>query len=44
MSAWISWYLVITLVGWLAFPITYRLLPALKDRGYAASRVVGLLI
>jgi uncharacterized membrane protein len=32
------------LLGWLAFPIAYRLLPALKDRGFSASRTLGLLI
>jgi uncharacterized membrane protein len=41
---WFLWYLVISLLGWLAFPIAYRLLPALKDRGYAVSRTLGLLV
>jgi len=41
---WILWYLVISLLGWLAFPITYRLAPALEDRGYAVSRILGLLL
>lgn len=44
MINWFLWYLVISLLGWLAFPIAYRLLPALKDRGYSASRTLGLLI
>lgn len=44
MSAFISWYLLISLTGWLAFPLTYRLLPALSDRGYTISRALGLLI
>ena len=38
------WYLILTLTGWLAFPLAYRLLPALKDRGYALSRALGLLL
>ena len=38
MINWFLWYLVICLLGWLAFPIAYRLLPGLKDRGYASSR------
>ncbi len=44
MINWFLWYLVICLLGWLAFPIAYRLLPGLKDRGYASSRTLGLLI
>jgi len=40
----LSWYLVITLLGWATFPLTYRLLPALHDRGYAFSRALGLLV
>jgi YYY domain-containing protein len=40
----ILWYVVITLLGWLAFPIAYRLLPALPDRGYTISRPLALLI
>lgn len=44
MPWFLSWYLVITLLGWLAFPIAWRLFPALPDRGYAFSRTVGLLI
>jgi YYY domain-containing protein len=37
------WYVTITLLGWLAFPIAYRLLPALPDRGYTLARALGLL-
>ena len=33
----ILWYLVATLLGWLAFPLAYRLLPALPDRGYCGQ-------
>ena len=40
----VAWYLVVSMVGWLAFPLAYRLLPALSDRGYAASRALGLLV
>ncbi|MFU8772707.1 MAG: hypothetical protein ACNA8H_09845, partial [Anaerolineales bacterium] len=38
------WYLVISLVGWGTFPLAYRLLPGLPDRGYTLSRALGLLI
>ncbi len=44
MTAFISWYILITFLGWLTFPLAYRLFPALADRGYTLSRAFGLLI
>ena len=44
MLSFFSWYLLITLLGWLAFPIAYYLFPALADRGYTLARAFGLLI
>ncbi len=44
MAAFIAWYLVITLLGWLVFPLVYWLFPGLADRGYSFSRAAGLLI
>jgi YYY domain-containing protein len=44
MVNFLTWYLVITLLGWLSFPLAWRLLPALADRGYAFSRALGLLL
>src|SRR5574342_1172341 len=44
MGWFISWYLTVTLLGWLAFPLVYRLFPALADRGYSLSRAAGLLV
>lgn len=44
MLQFFAWYLTITLLGLLTFPLAYRLLPALADRGYALSRALGLLI
>ena len=44
MVDFLIWYLLTTLLGWLAFPLAYRLLPALSDRGYAISRALGLLL
>src|SRR5512140_2575972 len=38
------WYITITLVGLLTFPLAYRLFPALADRGYSLSRALGLLL
>src|SRR5678816_2660668 len=44
MTAFISWYILITLLGWLTFPLAYYLFPALNDRGYTLARALGLLI
>ena len=44
MLSFLSWYLTLTLMGWLTFPLAYRMLPALPDRGYAFSRILGLLL
>ncbi|GAB4542537.1 MAG: DUF2298 domain-containing protein [Anaerolineales bacterium] len=38
------WYLLITLLGWLSFPLMVVLFPALQDRGYTLSRAAGLLL
>ncbi|MBI2935187.1 MAG: hypothetical protein HYY31_00005, partial [Chloroflexi bacterium] len=40
----VLWVLTVELVGLLAFPVTYRLFRSLKDRGYAFSKPLGLLI
>ena len=44
MLTFTLWYLCITIIGLVTFPLTYRLLPALADRGYALSRTLGLLV
>jgi len=44
MGWFISWYLTVTFLGWLAFPLAFRLFPALADRGYTLSRALGLLV
>jgi len=38
------WYLVVMALGFLAWPLAFRLLPGLADRGYAMSRALGLLL
>ena len=40
----ISWYIVLTILGWLTFPLAYTLFPAFRDRGYILSRAFVLLI
>lgn len=44
MVNFFTWYLVVTLLGLLTFPLAWRMLPALADRGYAFSRALGLLL
>ncbi|MCJ7432137.1 MAG: DUF2298 domain-containing protein [Anaerolineales bacterium] len=44
MTAFISWYILLTLLGWLTFPLVYRLFPNFADRGYSLARAAGLLI
>ncbi len=44
MGAVISWYLIIAMLGWLAWPLAFRLLPGLPDRGYTISRALGLIL
>lgn len=44
MTAFLSWYFLITLLGWLTFPIVHSLFPALADRGYSIARAAGLLL
>lgn len=44
MSDFLLWYLLITAIGLLAFPLAFRLLPALPDRGWALSKPLGLLL
>jgi YYY domain-containing protein len=44
MTAFLSWYLLIVVLGWLTFPLAYYLFPALADRGYTLSRAFGMLV
>lgn len=44
MTAFFIWYIILTLLGWLTFPLVHYLFPALADRGYTLSRAAGLLI
>jgi YYY domain-containing protein len=40
----LSWYLVISIVGWMSLPIIFRLLPNLVSKGFALTRPLGLLV
>ncbi len=44
MLSFFLWYLIVTLLGFLAFPLAYRAFSGLAGRGYAFSRVLGLLV
>ncbi|MES0359506.1 MAG: DUF2298 domain-containing protein [Anaerolineales bacterium] len=44
MVNFLLWYICITLIGLVTFPLAYKLFPALADRGYALSRTLGLLV
>ncbi len=43
MTYFILWYVLITLLGWISFPLIFHLTPALADRGFSFSRILGLL-
>jgi len=38
------WYVVVTLLGLIAWPLIFRLAPGLPDRGYTFSRALGLML
>ncbi|MGD2077462.1 MAG: DUF2298 domain-containing protein, partial [Chloroflexota bacterium] len=42
--ATLSWYLLIFIIGWLAFPLAYLAFRGLADGGYALARITGLLL
>ena len=44
MLQFLLWYLLISLIGWLTFPLAFRLFPALADRGYSLARALGMLV
>ena len=37
------WWAVCSIIGWVAFPLTWRLFHRLPDRGFGLSRALGLL-
>jgi len=44
MIAFFTWYLSVLILGWLVFPVAYRMLPFLPERGYALSKALGLVL
>jgi YYY domain-containing protein len=44
MTQFFLWYLLVSALGWLTFPLAYRLFPALADRGFSMARSLGMLV
>ncbi len=40
----VLWYLCLTLLGWIVYPLLRLSLPGLADRGYPLARTAGMLI
>ena len=40
----LAWWLIVTALGWLAFPLLFVALPSLGDRGYGFARLFALLL
>lgn len=40
----VVWWLLIMLFGWACFPLSFVMFPALTDRGYTVSKLIGLLL
>ena len=43
MLDFITWYLIVVALGWIAFPILYSILPSLPGRGYSLAKPFGML-
>lgn len=46
-SPWLTgtlWYLFISLLGWVTFPITRLAMGGLADKGYGLSRLIGMVL
>ena len=44
MGSVILWYLIVLVLGWVAFPIAFVVLKHLPDKGYVFSKIIGLLL
>src|SRR5512136_847232 len=44
MLQFFLWYLLVSLIGWLTFPLAFQLFPALADRGFSLARALGMLV
>ena len=39
-----AWWMVVSLLGWVGYPLLFVSLPMLRDRGYGLARVFGILV
>jgi YYY domain-containing protein len=44
VGAVVVWWLVVSVLGWLAWPLTFTLCSGLRDRGYVMSRSLALVV
>lgn len=44
MLDFLLWYILVTLIGLVTFPLCFVVLKQLRDRGFAVAKVLGLLI
>ena len=44
MGETLSWWLAVEAIGLVAFPLVYLFFPRLPDRGYAFTKVFGILV
>ena len=42
--AFIAWWLLVCFSGWVVWPLLFRMMPGLPERGYALSKACGLLL
>ncbi len=40
---WLVWWLAILLLGWITWPLLWRILPMVPDHGYLLAKSIGLL-
>jgi len=40
----VTWWLLMIIAGWIAWPLLFVALPALPDRGYPAAKIAGWLV
>ena len=41
---WLVWWLAVLLLGWLTWPLLWRVLAVVPDRGYLVAKSIGLLL
>ena len=42
-APWLVWWLAILLLGWITWPLLWRILPVVPDHGYLLAKSIGLL-